>query len=656
MFTDKLREGATGPVAKILFAVIIVSFAVAGVGSYLIPERNLDPVKVNDVKIPEYELENQVRLEKNRLERQFGRQYFEKQMASDPGFNSKFKASILERMINEEALAQHIADAGIEIPAELVRARIKAMPEFRVDGKFSQEQYEKVLRMAGYQSPEIFGEALRGDISKETFLKPVIEDQFALPGEIARVAGLLTEKRTYTRIDIDPAKFAGGEAVSDAEIAAFYEQNRDRYLQADRVKFSYIYLTVPDVKGDVHYTDEDLTAFYNLHSDLYTIPEKREISHILFTGDDAMEKAAAAKAELDAGADFAELAKKYSQDKTSADKGGKLPAFASGNQDLSIDRATFSLRNVGEISEPFKSDFGVHIVKLDAIIPAAAKPYEESKADVVERYVKEQSNEVFLDKRQIVADISYENPDSLDPAAKAANESDKDHPSDTVKIKTYESLASDAKDLAYPFSEQSVLDKIFDPELRQSGMNSDVIELGQTAFLVVHIEDYTPKAPKKLEEVRDLIRADIADARARGRAEEYVAGILAKLEKGESVSGEQASGKLKIAKPRSITRLDNKTDEAVAKNVFEMPRAADGGATFAKFDTAEGAPYILALTAVEEKTGPDASRDDFLSRQIATGKAKEDNYLMVDAIRSASKIDYNMSKEYLKRSRAGEEE
>ena len=128
---DKLREGSTGWPAKVLFFLIAASFVIAGVGSYLIPDRNLDPAKVNDVKIPEHELENQVRREKAMLERQFGKQFFEKQMAVDPQFNNKFKASILEKLINDEALAQHIKKVGIDIPANLDSA-MSALPFFAV--------------------------------------------------------------------------------------------------------------------------------------------------------------------------------------------------------------------------------------------------------------------------------------------------------------------------------------------------------------------------------------------------------------------------------------------------------------------------------------------------------------------------------------------
>lgn len=647
MFTDKLREGSTGPAAKILFGIIIVSFAVAGVGSYLIPDRNDEPVKVNGVKIPEYELENQVRIEKSKLERQFGKKFFEQQMAIDDNFNNKFKASILERMINDETLSQLIEKDGVDIPAVLVKSRIRSMPEFQVNGEFNQDQYQKVLSMAGFQSPDAFGEALRNDIAKETFLKPVIEGEFALPGEVGHLTELLTENRTYTMVNINKSKFIGNVEVTEEQIKDYYEAHKDNYLNADKVKFTYIYLTTDDVEADVHYTDEDLTNFFNLHTELYTVPEKREISHILFTGDDAMEKAKEVKAKLDAGEDFAALAQQYSQDPSSAKNGGKLPAFASGHQDKSIDSAAFALEKVGDVSEPVESDFGVHIIKLNKIVPKTSKTFEESKSDVISRFVKQQSQEVFLDKRQIVADVSFENPDSLDFAAKEANSSDKDHPSDTVKVQTYDFLASDAKDLKFPFSEKAVLDKVFDQELRESGMNSDLIELGPNAFVVVHIEDYVPKTPKKLDEVKKSIIADISADASRAGVNTYVDGLIATLAKGESIDGEAASGKITIDKPKTISRLDNKVDESVSRNVFELARADKGNINYGKYEDKDGNAYILILNDVEIRSEPDASRDDFLTQQISNMKSKADNVVLINSARDKSKIEYNLSKKYL---------
>ncbi|MBQ4488205.1 MAG: SurA N-terminal domain-containing protein [Ruminobacter sp.] len=653
---DKLREGSTGWPAKVLFFLIAASFVIAGVGSYLIPDRNLDPAKVNDVKIPEHELENQVRREKAMLERQFGKQFFEKQMAVDPQFNNKFKASILEKLINDEALAQHIKKVGIDIPTSLVKAKIMSMPEFMVDGKFSQEQYEKVLSMYGYMTGEVFGETLRNNMSRETYLRPVIDGEFALPGEVQYLTDVITEKRTYSRVDVDFSKFKSNDPVSEKEISDYYEQNKDKYLVADKVKFSYIYLTSDDVKSDVHYTDADLTGFFNLHSEIYTIPEKREISHILLTGDDAMAKAAEIKAKIDSGEDFAALAKQYSEDKDSAANGGKLPAFSSGNQDSSIDKATFALEKVGDVSDPVESQYGVHIIKLNAIIPQSAKTFEDSKEDVIKRYVKQQSKEVFLDKRQIVADISFEDPDSLDRAAKMANESDKEHPSDNVKVQVYDYLASDAKDLKFPFTENEVKTKLFDKELRESGVNSDVIELGQDAFIVVHIEDYVPKTPKKLEDVKNEITADIAANRAAKNAESYVNDLLSKISKGESLDSEKAAGKITISEPKTIDRLNNDVDETVSKNVFEMARAPEGKVSFGKYSDADGKSYLLILSKVEKVDEKDASRDEFLNKQVFEFNAKNDNELVERASRGQAKVEYNRTKEYLKLSDSKSEE
>ena len=143
MFTDKLREGSTGPVAKFLFIIIMVSFAIAGVGSYLTPKMDFNPVKVNGNSITNGELEQQFRLEKNKLERQLGKAF--REQAKDPAFNASLRKQTLERMITDQVVSDHIFNSGVVISDDLVKNRIREMPEFQVNGKFSDAQFRKVL-------------------------------------------------------------------------------------------------------------------------------------------------------------------------------------------------------------------------------------------------------------------------------------------------------------------------------------------------------------------------------------------------------------------------------------------------------------------------------------------------------------------------------
>lgn len=669
MLTDKLREGATGPIAKIIFGLIILSFVIAGVGTYLMPRVNLNPVKVDGRSITNGELEQQFRLKRNSLERQLGQQYIEQ--TKNPEFLKSLRSDVLEQMINEEVVSGHIYKSGVRVNDALVKARILQMPEFKVDGKFNQQTFNKVLSRAGY-TPDMFGEALRGDIAREIYLKTILNGEYALPYEIAREASLLTEERLVKKLEIDLSTFEKDVKVTDAEIQAYYDENKNNYLLPEEVKLSYIFLTAKDLEQDVKYTDEDLRKFFNLHTELYTVPEKRVVSHILLTGDDAEAKIKELKAELDKGASFAELAKKNSMDPTSAAAGGKLPAFSLGNMDASFEKVAFGLAKVGDISAPVNSQYGWHLIKLEGIEAQYSSDFESVKNDVIAKYVKEQSKELFEDKRQILADTSFENPDSLDASVAAANapKVEGNPASSSVKQNETKLFAIDATDLEYPLNDEKVKSNLkssiasilkdvnvgpkadaqaVEDEFLKFVNNSDVIDLSSTALFVYHINSYKKPEPKKLEEVKPLIVAAITKKKAIANCQSLVAEVMASINKGEALDGYVSAKKLKIGTAKVYTRLSNDADPIVLKNVFEMAKAPEGKLSAKDFVDEEGNPYILMLEEVKLPADvKDDARDNFLNTQITNVRMIEDNVLLIKSARDNADIEYNHDREYQK--------
>lgn len=650
MFTDKLREGSTGPVAKFLFIIIMVSFAIAGVGSYLTPKMDFNPVKVNGNSITSGELEQQFRLEKNKLERQLGKAF--REQAKDPAFNASLRKQTLERMITDQVVSDHIFNSGVVISDDLVKNRIREMPEFQVNGKFSDAQFRKVLSLAGYPSPLVFSEALKGDISKEIYLKTAFDSGFALPDDVAVMAQILSQERTFSKIDIAIDAYKKNQTAGEDEIKAYYDAHSKDFLLPEKVKVSYIYITAGDFVNDVKYTDEDLKKFFDLHAELYTIPEKRTVSHILITGDDAEDKIAKVAEELKGGASFEDLARKYSEDPSSKDKGGKLPAFAQGVMDSSFEKAAFALEKTGEVSEPVSTQFGWHLIRLDGIEPGHGADFNQVKDDVIEQYTKVQSRELFMDKKQIIADTSFENPDSLDAAALAANAAKEEggEISKSVQIKTSDFIANGDENAEFPLNQPEVQKVMFQSELRESPVNSDVVELGDNAIVVVHVEGYQEPTPKPLSEVHDQVKDAVLTAKAENASGATLKSVTDSLAKSESLEKYVKDGLIVISGPATISRIKTgDVDAQVASNVFAMPTPEQGNITYKSFAGNNGSSYVLVLSkVVDPKLGADSARDSFLNNQIYNFRYGEDNQIVINSARAESKVEYNENREYLK--------
>lgn len=669
MLTDKLREGATGPIAKIVFSLIIISFLIAGVGSYLIPKVDFNPVTVDGQSISNAELEQQVRLQKNVLERQLGEQ--SAKMLNDKAFLKSLRNDVLEKMINDTVVANHIYNSGIIVNDELVKHRIKELPEFQVDGKFNNKQYETVLARAGY-TPNQFGEALRGDIAREVYLRTILDGEFALPHEINQQAAIITEQRTIQKIDVDLSSFSENVEVKDADLTAYYDKHKMDYLLPEKYKLSYIFLTASDLKGDVKYTDEDLQKFFNLHSELFTVPEKRVVAHILIgQSDEAEDKIKEIKAKVDKGEDFAALAKQYSQDPASKDDGGVLPAFSLGNMDANFEKIAFALKNIGDVSEPVNTQYGWHIIKLVKIEPAYNQKFDEVKQTVIDHYVEEQSKILFEDKLQIIENTSYENPDSLDITVAKANEGlDGKAASKAVKQETTDYISLDDESLEGVLADDTVKNKIssyaaslvkdlslapetdaqvVEDEFLKIVTNSDVVRLGPEALFVFHIDGYKKSHPKPLADVKQELTDAIIKERAQNASVKFVDNVIATINKGDSIETFVKEGKLKVNDEEVLTLAAAQKDPQITIQTFEMPVPKAGNIVAKNFVDYENNPYIIVLKKVENlPLTKDDGRDNFISEQVVTSNAYGDNELLINSARANAEIEYNSDPEYLK--------
>lgn len=654
MLTDKLREGATGPVAKIIFSLIIISFAIAGVGSYLMPKVDLNPVKVNGQSISQSELDSELRREKSLLERQLGESFIEQ--SKDPTFNKGLRDQVLDKLVGERALAEHIYKSGVEISANLVKTEIKNMPEFQVDGRFNKELYLNYLRNRNW-TPDMFGEYLRGDLAKRVYVDTYTRTEFALPSEIVDLTKMFIEQRTAKKLNVNLSELTKDIKVSDDEIKNYYEANKDKYLLPEEVKVSYIYLNAADLVKDVKYTDEDLQKFFNLHSELYTVPEKRKVAHILVSGDDAEQRINDINAKLKSGAKFEDLAKEFSEDEESGKNGGVLPVFSYGNMDASFEKAAYALAKVGDVTEPVSTQYGFHLIKLLEVYPEFHQEFKDAKESVIETYTKLQSKELFLDKKQIISDTSYENPDSLDATLVAAQKNSDGSVSEAIKIQNSDFVANGSDKAPFPLSDASVQKQMFNPELRETGINSEVIDLGETALVVVHVDDYKAPQPKTLADVTDIIKEQISKEKAQQSSEKVINDVLASIKDGNGFDSFVKQNLITVDPEFTYTRMSNTDDNSVVNNLFEMPKALDGKVSAQGFVSLTGDRYVLVLSKVvvpDEKN--DERRDAFLNNQLVNLKAQEDYVLSIAAAKEMADIKYNTDKAYLKRQNQNDDE
>lgn len=628
MMLDKLREGAQGKVAKVILGLIILSFALAGVGSYLNGPARTAPATVNGNDISAPALENAYRNERARMESQMGEAF--NQLAANPDYMKQFRRGVLDRLIDQALIDDKARSLGLRVSDEQIKQAIVAMPEFAENGKFSNDRYLQLIRRAG-MTPEMFRDSLRQDMVRQQLMGAVLGSEFALKGEAEQLDRLYNQTRDLRLIRLAASAYVDGIEVSDAEVEQFYKANSARFMNDETVKVDYLLLDAANLGKNIKVTEQDAQDYYDQHQDLFQRPERRQVAHILipFGKDEkaAEQKAEAVLAKAKAGDDFAALAKADSSDTFSVKKGGELDWFEKGVMDPAFEKAAFALAKAGDLSAVVKSPFGFHIIKLLAVEPAKTKPFVDVMSDTIARLQSEKAKEQFFAEQQKMADSSFENPDSLDLTAEAMGLQ--------VQSTGYFSQA----DAPAPLNDPKVLSVAFSEQLRDDNTNSDVIELADGKALVLHIMGHQPKAAKPLAEVKEqvitAIKHDKASEVARGKAQ----GLLDKLKAGENVQADLTALGLKVDTHTGVSRFAQEMDQNLVTQVFRMPHPTDGKPSVELVTEANGDRVVVALDKVNVIKEP-SQMVSLLQGQLGQGKAQADYKSLIDELRKAAKIEY----------------
>lgn len=628
MMLDKLREGAQGKVAKVILGLIILSFALAGVGSYLNGPARTAPATVNGNDISAPALENAYRNERALMESQMGEAF--NQLAANPDYMKQFRRGVLDRLIDQALIDDKARSLGLRVSDEQIKQAIVAMPEFAENGKFSNDRYLQLIRRAG-MTPEMFRDSLRQDMVRQQLMGAVLGSEFALKGEAEQLDRLYNQTRDLRLIRLAASAYVDGIEVSDAEVEQFYKANSARFMNDETVKVDYLLLDAANLGKNIKVTEQDAQDYYDQHQDLFQRPERRQVAHILipFGKDEkaAEQKAEAVLAKAKAGDDFAALAKADSSDTFSAKKGGELDWFEKGVMDPAFEKAAFALAKAGDLSAVVKSPFGFHIIKLLGVEPAKTKPFVDVMSDTIARLQSEKAKEQFFAEQQKMADSSFENPDSLDLTAEAMGLQ--------VQSTGYFSQA----DAPAPLNDPKVLSVAFSEQLRDDNTNSDVIELADGKALVLHIMGHQPKAAKPLAEVKEqvitAIKHDKASEVARGKAQ----GLLDKLKAGETVQADLTALGLKVDTHTGVSRFAQEMDQNLVTQVFRMPHPTDGKPSVELVTEANGDRVVVALDKVNVIKEP-SQMVSLLQGQLGQGKAQADYKSLIDELRKAAKIEY----------------
>ncbi|MFP2769997.1 SurA N-terminal domain-containing protein [Oceanisphaera sp. KMM 10153] len=621
MFFDKLRAGAQGTVSKVILVLIILSFALAGVGSYVTRPTAEVAAVVNGDDINAQALENAYRNERTRLENQLGPQF--SQLLGDPQYVAQIRRSVLEQMVEQRLIDQKVQELGLYASDEQVRNAIRALPEFQQDGRFDNERYLQLLARSG-MSAEQLRDSVRQDLSRQLLLNALIGSGFSLEAEAGWLDRLNRQQRDAELVRLPLADFSGRVELTDDEVEAYYQQQPQQFQRPEQVKVDYLLLDANAV--DASDIDEQaIEAEYQANLTSYSQPEQRKVAHIMVNkGDDAEQEIKAISERLAAGESFAELAQAESDDVFSGAQGGELEWMEPGTLDPAFDQAAFALTEVGEISPVVESEFGLHLITLLDKRESKTKPLADVRDTIAERLAQEQAANAFYEQEQRLAELAFEFPDSLDMAAQE------------LGLSTISTDYFSAEDAPAALNDPRVLTQAFSADLREQGMNSELIELGSNKALVIHVTDYRPAAVRDFDEVREQARELTLATRARELTEQAAVELQQAWAAGEQQAW-LAQHELAVTELKGVTR-ESEQDPAVLDALFAMPAPQDEPSLHG-LALAGGDQVVLKLNAVNTPEAPSELLAQI--RQGQSGLQGQREYLsLIGALKASAKIEY----------------
>lgn len=622
---EVIREHAQGKIAKIILALITIPFALWGVDSYL-KNAGDGPIvaKVGGQKISQTEFAQALKDQQERMRAALGKNY-DASMMDRP----EMRKSVLDGLINQRLILADAAQEGLAISdAQLVRI-IAGIDAFQENGRFSQLRYEALLRQQN-MSPAMFEHRVRQDLLVQIAQDGVVRPA-SLPKSVAeRLMRINEQEREVSQAVMPVEQFMSQAKVDPSAVKDYYAKHPDEFKVPEQVRLEYVILSAESLMPQMSVSDDEVAAYYKEHLTQFTQPEERQASHILIgvaANASAAEKSAAEEKARNIWqeakqnpANFAQLAKQYSQDAGSASRGGDLGFFARGAMAKSFEDAVFKMAP-DEISQPVRSDFGYHIIKLVAVKPAKTRSLQEVRSEIVQALKRQKAGKKFAESAENFSNVVYEQGDSLKPVAQQLG----------LQVEQSGWVSRKGGDTPL-LNNPKLLQTVFSEDVLKNRRNTEAIEVAPNVLVSARLMEYKPASVKPLEDVATVLSQRLQRQQAAVLAMKSGKDALSQLQQGKTPAA------LNWSAPQVVSRIKPAgLEPAALKALFRLD--PDKLPAYTGVENAQGGYTLLRLTRVIEPATLDESRKQAYAQRFSDMLEQEYAAAYLASLRSKAKID-----------------
>jgi peptidyl-prolyl cis-trans isomerase D len=590
---DTLRKGAARTLGLILVGLLVISFAIWGIADVFTGYGRQTLIRVGDTELTGQDYMRAQQDVLRAMSSQAGRS-LSLQEARALGLDNR----VLERLVGGAAIDNHAKELHLGITEAALLEEVMKDPAFKDGlGNFSPAIFQQTLYSMG-MNEHSYLKAMRERNLRRQVLSTV--------GKVANSPLVLLEAlnsyngETRTlRYVLVPESVAGTiPEPTEEDLKRYYENHQSKYTQPEFRKIGVLAITPETVKAEVNITEADLKAAYEASKDQLGSPERRKILQITFPD---METAKAAYDKLQAGADFIEIAKEQGLSEADIDLGNISRAELA---DAAIAEAAFNLET-DKVSEPVTGKLGgIVLLKVTSIEPGKTPTFEEAKADLEKKLLKERASGAIFDLHDKIEDKLA----SGATLSETAGELKLDYV--LVDQVDREGRKPDGSTLTLP-AQKELLNAAFAADI---GVENDPIDAKDEGVVWYEVLGVVPQQLKPFEQVKDEVAKGWHSEEVRSRVAKYAQDLLASLNGGKTLEdvAKDLNSEVLISDPLKRDSITVNVLPAAVAQAFTLPARGFGSAPSG---AGEGRIVFQVdkVTAPEALTEADAAR---LKRQL----------------------------------------
>jgi peptidyl-prolyl cis-trans isomerase D len=605
----------------LLLLLILPSFAffgIQGLEQYRTNSSGLATVAGQPVT--QDEVDQLMRQQMERMQQMLGPNFDPKMFDTPEARQTALNTLIAQHVLQTEVVKQRMVVTDSQVSDEIRNIpAIKAL--YKPDGSLDVEAYDRLLASVGLSRDQLFAQT-RNNLMMQEMTRTIPNSVLLPKPAVERLSMLLNQTREVANQLFAPTAYIDKVSLAPDAVKKYYDTHAAEFESPESLSVQYVVLDQAAVAAHVQVTPAEIEAFYKAPANQarFVIPEQRRASHILIAvakdatpaeRDKAKAKAQDILAKVRAKpADFASLAKQYSDDPGSAERGGDLDYAPAGNYVKQFSDALFALKQ-DQISDLVETEFGYHIIMMTGLKPGSVRPLDQAKPEIEAELRKQKATAAFSQAVDDFSNMVFDQADSLKPVADKLG----------LTIQTADAVTrTPAPGSTAPVNDKRVIDALFSDDVLKAKHNTPAIEVAPSVLVSARVSADHPAALKPFEQVKDAIAKQLTEQSAKQLARDAGAARLAELQKTPNDTGFSA--------PIALVRTaPGKVSASAVKAIF----AADASKlpAFVGVEESDGNYVIYRIDSVSGSAANTDKQSQDIARQLATqaGELEFSSYL-----------------------------